>query len=199
MPAAARRELAVPRATRRRNRDIDDRKTVAVRRAEGRADETRPPPPSIVGRREFASSARVTFPVAVDEDWSLVRRWWKDYSAGGWTSITWVLDKHGTIRAVHPGGEHHEGGGRDHARCRSDFANSSAQSTGCSPSGSGHGNESCDAGKERDMKRMANAVWNGGLKGRPRHVQRGERDDPGPRRSRSALDSRTSPEPTPRS
>lgn len=84
-----------------------------------------PKPPARLASRgvaAFAKSLGVTFPVAVDEDWSLVTRWWKDYSAGSWTSITWVLDGTGTIRAVHPGGEYHDGGGADHARCRSDLA-----------------------------------------------------------------------------
>lgn len=82
------------------------------------------PPAPVAGEdvAEFARSLGVKFPVAVDEDWSLVRRWWKDFSSGEWTSVTWVLDRQGTIRFVHPGGEYHEGGGRAHAACRSDFA-----------------------------------------------------------------------------
>jgi thiol-disulfide isomerase/thioredoxin len=71
---------------------------------------------------EFARSLGATFPVAVDEDWNLVTRWWKAYSEGTWTSITWVLDRKGVIRWVHPGGEYHdEGGGPSHERCRSDL------------------------------------------------------------------------------
>lgn len=70
----------------------------------------------------FVKSLGVTFPVAVDEDWSLVRRWWQAYGEGPWTSITWVLDGKGVIRYVHPGGEYHDaGGGPAHERCRSDF------------------------------------------------------------------------------
>jgi thiol-disulfide isomerase/thioredoxin len=84
-----------------------------------------PKPPAPVASADvaaFSKSLGVTFPVAVDEDWSLVESWWKAYSGGSWTSITWVLDRKGTIRAVHPGGEYHDGGGADHAACRSDFA-----------------------------------------------------------------------------
>lgn len=70
----------------------------------------------------FVKSLKVTFPVAVDEDWSLVRAWWQDLNDAPWTSITWVLDGTGTIRFVHPGGEYHDdGGGPDHERCRSDY------------------------------------------------------------------------------
>lgn len=84
-----------------------------------------PKPPAPIDVKDvavFVESLGVTFPVAVDDDWSLVRSWWQAYSDGPWTSVTWVLDRKGTIRAVHPGGEYHEGGGDAHARCRSDFA-----------------------------------------------------------------------------
>ena len=81
-----------------------------------------PAPTSSEDVAAFVKSLGVTFPVAVDEDWSLVRRWWRANSEGPWTSITWVLDRKGTIRFVHPGGEYHDaGGGLDHERCRSDF------------------------------------------------------------------------------
>ena len=74
---------------------------------------------------EAAAAARAlgaTFPIAVDPDWSLVNRWWLGPTKGTWTSITWVLDRQGRIRFVHPGGEYHPGGGPEHARCRSDEA-----------------------------------------------------------------------------
>ena len=60
--------------------------------------------------------------MAVDPDWSLVQAWWLARTPGTWTSITWVLDRRGRIRFVHPGGEYHRGGGPEHARCRSDEA-----------------------------------------------------------------------------
>ena len=84
-----------------------------------------PKPPAPIQAEDvaaFVKSLGVTFPVAVDDDWALVRSWWQAYSDGPWTSITWVLDRKGTIRAVHPGGEYHEGGGAGHARCRTDLA-----------------------------------------------------------------------------
>ena len=71
---------------------------------------------------EFTKSLGVTFPIAVDEDWSLFNRWWKGRSDEGWTSITWVLDRRGTFRYVHSGGEYHDGGGAAHDQCRADLA-----------------------------------------------------------------------------
>ncbi len=69
---------------------------------------------------EFVALLGLTFPVAVDTDWRLVDRWWRAASDNGWTSITWILDRSGVIRSVHPGGEYHDGGGPAHARCRED-------------------------------------------------------------------------------
>ena len=82
-----------------------------------------PKPPRPVTDQEaqrHAQALGATFPVAVDPDWALVKRWWLDRGPGHWTSITWVLDRRGRVRWVHPGGEYHQGGGEEHARCRAD-------------------------------------------------------------------------------
>jgi thiol-disulfide isomerase/thioredoxin len=82
-----------------------------------------PKPPRPVTTAEAERHARalgVSFPVGVDPDWALVKSWWLGRSSNEWTSVTWVLDKKGVIRYVHPGGEYHAGGGADHARCRAD-------------------------------------------------------------------------------
>jgi len=64
-----------------------------------------------------------TFPVALDGDWSALRRWWPELERRGWTSVSFVVDKRGVIRYVHPGGEFHEGqaAGEGHARCERDY------------------------------------------------------------------------------
>jgi peroxiredoxin len=82
-----------------------------------------PKPPRAVSDAEARGHARdlgATFPVAVDPDWSLVKSWWLERTRGGWTSVTWVLDRKGRFRYLHPGGEYHAGGGDDHVRCRAD-------------------------------------------------------------------------------
>jgi thiol-disulfide isomerase/thioredoxin len=83
-----------------------------------------PKPPRAVGDDEAARHARrlgAGFPVAVDPTWALVQRWWFEAARQEqWTSITWVLDRRGRIRFVHPGGEYHRGGGPEHAQCRAD-------------------------------------------------------------------------------
>ena len=60
-----------------------------------------------------ASEYQFTFPVAFDPDWRTLRSWLRDANGKpvdtGWTSVTFVLDKHGVVRHVHPGGEYVEG------------------------------------------------------------------------------------------
>ncbi|MGE0548681.1 MAG: TlpA family protein disulfide reductase [Kofleriaceae bacterium] len=64
----------------------------------------------------FEATARkygFTFPVAFDPDWRTFYSWMRDKSGNavetGWTSITFLLDKHGVVRHVHPGGQYVEG------------------------------------------------------------------------------------------
>lgn len=44
------------------------------------------------------------FPIAIDDDWKTLHRWWLDRADRGWTSVTFVIDREGIIRHVHPGG-----------------------------------------------------------------------------------------------
>lgn len=48
-----------------------------------------------------------TFPVAIDGDWKTLKRW--GWQPGTATSVSFLLDKQGIIRYVHPGVEFHEG------------------------------------------------------------------------------------------
>lgn len=49
------------------------------------------------------------FPVAVDTGWRTLRRWWLDDRERGWTSVSFLLDREGVIRWIHPGGSYVEG------------------------------------------------------------------------------------------
>ncbi len=49
-----------------------------------------------------------TFPVAFDPDWSTLKTWLRGVDTG-FTSVTFVLDKKGVVRHVHPGGQYVEG------------------------------------------------------------------------------------------
>lgn len=59
------------------------------------------------------------FPVAQDEDWSVLNRWWfAEGAERDYTSASFLLDRKGVIRWIHPGGEYHSGGGDGHEECR---------------------------------------------------------------------------------
>lgn len=49
------------------------------------------------------------FPIGIDEDWTTLRRWWLDGQRRGWTSVTFLLDREGVIRHIHPGGAYFPG------------------------------------------------------------------------------------------
>jgi hypothetical protein len=46
--------------------------------------------------------------VALDADWSALKRWWMNQERS-FTSVSFLVDRTGVIRYVHPGGEFHEG------------------------------------------------------------------------------------------
>ncbi len=49
------------------------------------------------------------FPIGIDKDWTTLRRWWLDDQRRGWTSVTFLLDREGIIRHIHPGGAYFPG------------------------------------------------------------------------------------------
>lgn len=51
------------------------------------------------------------FPVAIDGGWRTLRRWWLDEVRNGWTSVTFLLDREGVVRHIHPGGQYVAGDG----------------------------------------------------------------------------------------
>jgi peroxiredoxin len=50
-----------------------------------------------------------TFPVAIDRDWKTLHQWWLDRTERGWTSVTFLIDRTGTIRFIHGGGAYLKG------------------------------------------------------------------------------------------
>ena len=44
------------------------------------------------------------FPVAIDKDWTTLRRWWLDGHDRSYTSASFLIDKTGVVRRVHLGG-----------------------------------------------------------------------------------------------
>jgi peroxiredoxin len=50
-----------------------------------------------------------TFPVAIDTDWRTLKAWWLDGHERDFTSVSFLIDKKGTIRFIHPGGKYELG------------------------------------------------------------------------------------------
>lgn len=59
----------------------------------------------------FAREYGLNFPVAVDPEWNTLRRWWLDRGDQDWTSVSFLLDRQGVIRYIHPGGQYVKGDG----------------------------------------------------------------------------------------
>jgi thiol-disulfide isomerase/thioredoxin len=55
------------------------------------------------------------FPVAIDPDWQTLRRWWLDGHDRSFTSVSFLVDRAGTVRHVHLGGKYAPGSA-DHAQ-----------------------------------------------------------------------------------
>ena len=49
------------------------------------------------------------FPVAIDYDWWTLKRWWLNNSSVAWTSVSFLIDRQGIIRHIHPGGQYVRG------------------------------------------------------------------------------------------
>jgi thiol-disulfide isomerase/thioredoxin len=59
----------------------------------------------------YAEILGFEFPVALDPGWETLRRWWLDRTETSFTSVSFLLDRKGVVRAVHPGGQYVEGDG----------------------------------------------------------------------------------------
>ena len=57
------------------------------------------------------------FPIAIEPQWRTLRRWWLDRGEERWTSVSFLLDRRGVVRHIHPGGQY-EKGDADYAALR---------------------------------------------------------------------------------
>ena len=65
-----------------------------------------PEPLKVEEVEQYAGKFGFEFPVAVDYDWNTLRNWWLDGRERGWTSVSFLIDKQGVIRHIHPGGQY---------------------------------------------------------------------------------------------
>ena len=60
--------------------------------------------------KEYTTGLGFTFPVAIDRDWITLRKWWLDKNPKArWTSVSFLIDRKGIIRYIHPGGQYVKG------------------------------------------------------------------------------------------
>ncbi|MHB8522794.1 MAG: peroxiredoxin family protein [Limisphaerales bacterium] len=59
--------------------------------------------------KEYARRFGFKFPVAIDAEWRTLRRWWLDTGDRPWTSVSFLIDRKGVIRFIHPGGQYVRG------------------------------------------------------------------------------------------
>ncbi len=62
-------------------------------------------------------------PLAVDEQWSTLNRWWlANHPGRNWTSVSFLIDRDGIVRWAQGGGEYHPSEDPKHARCDASYA-----------------------------------------------------------------------------
>ena len=59
--------------------------------------------------KKYAENLGFKFPVAIDYDWKTLKDWWLEESNPYWSSVTFLIDKGGIVRHIHPGGQYLKG------------------------------------------------------------------------------------------
>ena len=83
-------------------------------------------PLSVADVKTFSEKFGFKFPVAVDSDWKTLRHWWLNLDDQAWTSVSFLIDRRGVIRHVHPGGQYVKGD-QDYAAMKAKIEESLAE------------------------------------------------------------------------
>lgn len=59
--------------------------------------------------KKYAQQYGFKFPVAIDPGWRNLEKWWLAGDKKKWTSVSFVLDRQGTVQHIHPGGSYVKG------------------------------------------------------------------------------------------
>lgn len=88
----------------------------------------KPRPRAVADERVTRAAAELgfAFPVAVDADWTVLKRWWLAGGDRRFTSISFLIGRAGKVCWVHPGGEYHASRDSAHAECDADYRSLSA-------------------------------------------------------------------------
>lgn len=57
----------------------------------------------------YADTFHFAFPIAVDPQWQTLRDWWLGHGRHKFTSVSFLIDRRGVIRHIHPGGQYVKG------------------------------------------------------------------------------------------
>ncbi|MCZ6689155.1 MAG: redoxin domain-containing protein [Planctomycetota bacterium] len=72
--------------------------------------------------KKSAERLGISFPIAVDNDWATLRKYWTGSSTRrGYTSVSFLIGKRGKIRHIHPGPEFHADPTGEHPVCEKEF------------------------------------------------------------------------------
>jgi peroxiredoxin len=66
-------------------------------------------PLDVAAVKDFVENFGFKFPVAVDPNWQTLQRWWLNEKGRTWTSVSFLIDRKGVIRHIHPGGSYVKG------------------------------------------------------------------------------------------
>jgi DNA-binding transcriptional MerR regulator/peroxiredoxin len=72
-----------------------------------------PEPLRVEDVSQYAQRFGFKFPVAIDHDWKTLKHWWPGSRERTWTSVSFLIDKRGVIRHIHPDGHRTSLGGKE--------------------------------------------------------------------------------------
>ncbi len=56
--------------------------------------------------KTYAKNFGFKFPVATDPEWKTLHQWWLDRGEHDFTSVSFLIDRKGIVRHIHPGGQY---------------------------------------------------------------------------------------------
>lgn len=71
--------------------------------------------------REFVLDKEFRFPIAIDDHWLNLKKYWLDAKPRDFTSVSFLIDRKGIIQYIHPGGEYHKEVAESHDKCVKDY------------------------------------------------------------------------------
>lgn len=82
------------------------------------------PHPQLISKKKvqnFVHKKGFQFPIGLDLDWENLNQYWLNQVGRAFTSVSFLIDKKGVIRYIHPGGAYHKDGSEQHSSSRSDY------------------------------------------------------------------------------